>query len=84
MERLISYRVVREGRASSRRDRGFAWGKLVIAVFVVIFIAVLLFPTFAQDKNGPLSQTLHHLKMLAMANAMYAEDFDGRLPVAER
>ncbi|MCH7904421.1 MAG: hypothetical protein IH944_07625 [Armatimonadetes bacterium] len=84
MERLISYRVVREGSACSRRDRGFAWGKLVIAVFVVILIAALLFPVFAQDKNGGYSRTMDNLKRLATANTLYAEDFDGRLPVAER
>lgn len=84
MELLVGNSKVQKRRTTDRHRRGSTWIKALVALFVVIFIAVLLFPVFAQDKNGGSRRTMENLKRLANANALYAEDFDGRLPVAER
>lgn len=84
MEPQFRARVVHRRRTSLWRGRGFTWIGMLVALFVIIIIAAILFNVFAQDRNGGYSQTLENLKRLANANALYAEDFDGRLPVAER
>ena len=84
MEPQFRARVVHRRRTSRWRGRGFTWIEMLVALFVIIIIAAILFPVFAQDRNGGSRRTMENLKRLANANALYAEDFDGRLPVAER
>ncbi|MCH8979317.1 MAG: hypothetical protein IH945_08770 [Armatimonadetes bacterium] len=50
---------------------------------VLLIIVALLFPVFAQHRNGR-DPALSNIKQLALGNLMYAADNDDRLPVAER
>jgi len=54
-----------------------------LAVAVALLVAALLFPIFAQTKDGPRDPELSRMKMLALGVLMYADDHDDRLP-AER
>jgi hypothetical protein len=56
--------------------------KGVFALFWTVVIGAVVFPVFAKAKSGRGDACLSNLKQLAAAQAMYALDWDGRLPPA--
>ena len=63
--------------------RAFTWVEMVVAVVVLLIIVAIIFPVLAQQKNGGSPEALSDVKQSAIANLMYAEDWDGHLPLAD-
>lgn len=64
------------------RGRGFTWVELLVVMAIVAIVAALLFPVFAirRGHHGPTCRT--HLRQLATAVMMYAQDHNERYPQA--
>src|SRR5262245_38931336 len=67
---------------------GWAWaaigcGLLALLIGPVAIIAAILFPVFAQAREkARAAGCVSNIKQLAVAVGMYAQDYDGRLPLA--
>jgi len=91
MRDLHTYKAMQEGDGDGKYPRPVAphapvngWLVAVVAVVVLFTVAAILYPVFAQVRNGhPRNYTLSNLKQLALANLMYAYDYDEHLPPAE-
>jgi prepilin-type N-terminal cleavage/methylation domain-containing protein/prepilin-type processing-associated H-X9-DG protein len=69
--------------ASDRRARhGFTLIELLIVVALLTFVAVLLFPVFARVREQARQATCSaHLRQIALAFRLYADDHDGAWPL---
>lgn len=61
---------------------GFTLVELLIVIVVIVVLAALLFPAlFTEHEKGRQITCLSNLKQLTLATRMYAEDWDGILPL---
>jgi hypothetical protein len=64
------------------RRSGFSLGELVTIVIVVALLTTILFPVFAQSKNGGWNRCVHKIRVLGLSETMYAADWNECLPPA--
>ena len=66
------------------KDRlGFTLIELLVIIAVIAILAALLFPVFAQAREGGRqTQCLSNLHQIGSAVALYTSDYDNRLPSA--
>ena len=85
MSDLHTYKVMQEGDADGKSPRpAFGWPAALISVLLVFVGATILYPVFTgggiiDHKYSALSNA----KQLALANLLYATDYDEHLPSAE-
>lgn len=65
-------------------DRGRRWVGYAFAALLVLFLAAVLFPVFAQVKTSRRPICISNLKQLGIALAIYSNDYEDRLPRADR
>lgn len=65
-----------------RRCRsGFTWMELLVVVSIIVILAAILFPVFAQAQDAARrSRGLSNLRQLALAHHLYVQDYDDTLP----
>ncbi len=64
------------------RGKGFTLIELLVVIAIIAILAAILFPVFARARaQARRSVCLSNLKQLGMATLMYAQDYDGVLPV---
>jgi prepilin-type N-terminal cleavage/methylation domain-containing protein/prepilin-type processing-associated H-X9-DG protein len=62
------------------RRRGFTLIELLVVIAIIAILAAILFPVFARARaKARQTACLSNQKQLALAQLMYAEDYDGRL-----
>ena len=67
----------------SKRPSGFTLIELLVVIAIIAILAAILFPVFAQArKSARTVSAISNLRQLAMANQMYAQDYDGIYPFA--
>lgn len=68
-----------------RSHRGITIWELVIIIFVIVVVALILFPVFVPH-GCPSNQSmcLSNLKQLALAMMQYTQDNDDRFPICRR
>jgi prepilin-type processing-associated H-X9-DG protein len=64
----------------TRSARGFAVLELVICTLVILLLAAILFPVFAQSKGSRRDPCLSNIKQCITASKMYEADYDDRFP----
>jgi len=63
--------------------RGFTLIELLVAIAIIAILAAILFPVFARAREkARQASCLSNVKQLALATAMYVQDWDETLPVA--
>ncbi len=91
MSDLHTYKVMQEGdadgndRAASSRSRANGWLVFAVVLLSLFIIAAIMFPyfTFYHDHGPGPSHTISNLKQIALANLIYATDYDEHLPLAD-
>ncbi len=90
MSDLHTYKVMQEGDADGKYPRPAPpstevsrWFVASFACFVLLILAVILFPVVTKDRGSRRSITLSNMKQLALATMMYTDDNDEHLPPAE-
>ncbi len=64
-----------------RRHRGFTLIELLVVIAIIAILAAILFPVFARAREKARTASCQsNLKQLALGFAMYAQDYDERLP----
>jgi prepilin-type N-terminal cleavage/methylation domain-containing protein/prepilin-type processing-associated H-X9-DG protein len=69
---------------STRRAprRGFTLIELLVVVAILAILAAILFPVFSQARErARRTACLSNMKQIALAVAMYTQDYDGRVPI---
>jgi len=70
-------------RNLQQEKRGIRPLEVVLLILILFVCAAILFPAFATGGHDfRRSNAISNLKQLALANVMYAGDFDERLPLA--
>lgn len=65
--------------------RAFTLVELVVVIAILGIIAAILFPIFAQPRErSKQASCLSNAKQLGLGLMMYAQDYDGQLPPAEK
>jgi len=73
---MSTFKTVSNGR------KGFTLIELLVVIAIIAILAAILFPVFARARaKAQESKCLSNVKQLALANVMYAGDWDGRLPI---
>ncbi len=68
---------------STHRGRGFTLIELLVVIAIISMLASILFPVFAQARAKARQTTCtSNLRQIGLALTMYAEDYDGCLPLA--
>ncbi|MGD9498297.1 MAG: type II secretion system protein, partial [Armatimonadota bacterium] len=63
------------------RRRGFTLIELLVVIAIIAILAAILFPVFAQAREkAKAAACLSNTKQIAIAVAMYTNDYDGRYP----
>jgi prepilin-type N-terminal cleavage/methylation domain-containing protein/prepilin-type processing-associated H-X9-DG protein len=66
---------------SYNQRRGFTLIELLVVIAIIAILAALLFPVFAQAREkARQTACLSNLKQIGSAFAMYAQDYDERMP----
>ena len=61
-----------------RKTNAFTLIELLVVIAIIAILAAILFPVFAQAREkARLTSCLSDMKQIALATAMYAQDFDG-------
>lgn len=64
-----------------RRCRGLTLFELIVAISIILVLAVLLYPAFAQARiKATEAPCTSNLRQLLVAAQLYREDHDGQLP----
>jgi prepilin-type N-terminal cleavage/methylation domain-containing protein/prepilin-type processing-associated H-X9-DG protein len=72
----------RAGRREQRSGKGFTLVELLVVIALIVILAALLFPVFAQARESARkTRCLNNLRQIATAVMMYAADYDERLPI---
>jgi prepilin-type N-terminal cleavage/methylation domain-containing protein len=70
-----------ERRMRRRRSGGFTLIELLVVVSILVILAAILFPVFAQAREKARATTcVAHLAQLGKAHMMYVSDYDERFP----
>jgi prepilin-type N-terminal cleavage/methylation domain-containing protein len=60
------------------KHRGFTLIELLVVIAIIAILAAILFPVFARAREAARKTScISNLKQIALATAMYAQDFDG-------
>ena len=66
----------------SGRRRGFTLIELLVVIAIIAILAAILFPVFARARaKAQQASCLSNIKQVSLAFLMYAQDYDGLLPV---
>lgn len=66
----------------TRRIRGFTLIELLVVIAIIAILAAILFPVFARARaKARQAACMSNLKQLATATIMYAQDYDGVMPM---
>ena len=83
---LIELLVVprdRGSRASTSKWKGFTLIELLVVIAIIAILAAILFPVFGRAREkGRTVSCASNLSQLMRAVAMYAQDYDERMPLA--
>lgn len=72
----------REAATSEATARGFTLVELLVVMAVIAVLAGLIFPVYAHVKaKGKQTACLSNLRQLWSASTMYAQEYDGYLPM---
>jgi len=64
-----------------RRNQAFTLIELLVVIAIIAILAAILFPVFAQAKlAAKKTASLSNTKQMALADAMYSNDYDDLLP----
>ena len=65
--------------------KGFTLIELLVVIAIIAILAAILFPVFARAREkARQTACLNNVKQLTLAIMMYAQDYDERLPYADR
>lgn len=65
------------------QKRAFTLIELLVSIAIISTLAAILLPTLVQSKQKALqTKCLSNMKQLALATMMYADDYDGTMPLA--
>jgi prepilin-type N-terminal cleavage/methylation domain-containing protein/prepilin-type processing-associated H-X9-DG protein len=68
---------------SGRRD-GFTLIELLVVIAVIVILAAILFPVFAQARDAVRrGRCLSNLRQLTLAHQLYAQEYDQTLPPSQ-
>src|SRR6266851_1189407 len=68
-------------RAADRPNRGFTLTELLVVVAIIMIMAAILFPGFAQARAKARQATcVSNLAQIGRAGIMYVQDYDERFP----
>jgi prepilin-type N-terminal cleavage/methylation domain-containing protein len=69
----------------TRRSSGFTLIELLVVIAIIAILAGLLLPALARGKeNGKSARCLSNLRQICIGVHMYTEDYESRLPWAEK
>ena len=67
------------------RRAGFTLIELLVVIAIIAILAAILFPVFARAREKARQTTCtSNLKQIGLAVHMYAQDYDGLLPLANQ
>ena len=70
-------------RTQSISSRGFTLIELLVVVAIIGLLAAMLFPAFSRARESARGiQCASNLKQIGMGLMQYAEDYNGRYPIA--
>lgn len=74
--------LLRGKTAQNNRRQGFTLIELLVVISIIAVLAAILFPVFSRAReNARRASCMSNLKQVALGFMMYAEDYDGHLPV---
>ncbi len=75
------------GTSEKVKISGLTALEIIVIVFILIVLAAVLYPAFTGGRpygGGLRTRCLSQVKQLALANLMYATDYDDRMPYRDR
>ena len=86
-EEMLGHTSKRESSRAAHalcfRPRGFTLIELLVVIAIIAILAAILFPVFARAReNARRISCVNNMKQMGLGVSMYAQDNDGRYPMA--